>query len=131
MPGSARFKPKPAPQPMIVYLPAQPQTTEMNGQGSGFISDRLARVRKQLAAVDTEIEAGVPDSKRLRVLTELQHRLADQERVLSGRPLPGSRKPRPERSGAVVDVEPLPVQPSQAPAPPGDKIGLQNGQLPT
>ena len=77
-----------------------------------YVSRRLARLRTQLNSVDTAIEREVakssPDGQRLNWLAQAQDRLAEQERLLAGRPLPGSRRPREERTPApVVEIAPL------------------------
>jgi hypothetical protein len=55
-------------------------------------------VRKQLDSVDRAIEAeatkATPDGQRLNWLAQAQERLAEQERILDNRPLPGSRRPK-------------------------------------
>lgn len=80
----------------------------------------LARTRTQLDLVGrqitTELEREKPDSRRLRDLTDAQTRLAEQERVLSGRPLPGSRRPKEDRRqgerGGWIELQPaLPGSP--------------------
>jgi hypothetical protein len=74
-----------------------------------YRSQRLSRVRGQLAIVDREIElcAG-KDSKRLKELTDAQARLAEQERQLAGRPLPGSMRPtKARRESASADPSPI------------------------
>lgn len=60
-----------------------------------YTEARLARVRAQLDLVDEQIEAAAngKDAKRLKDLCDAQARLAEQERVLAGRPLPGSHRP--------------------------------------
>lgn len=69
---------------------------------------RLVCVRAQLGQVDRAIlaEAGKdhPDGQRLNWLAQAQDRLADQERVLAGRPLPGSRRPSAEPKGSAQDA---------------------------
>lgn len=56
---------------------------------------RLIRVRAQLDRLDREIDAEIGgDSKRLRELVDAQTRLSEQERILSGRPMPGSLRPK-------------------------------------
>lgn len=64
---------------------------------------RLLRVRGQLDALDeaiaTEVAGG--ESKRLKELVEAQRHLSEQERILAGRPLPGSHRPaqaKPKRT---------------------------------
>lgn len=62
---------------------------------------RLARVRAQLDALDRAIERIIEnprDSKGLKELVDAQTRLAEQERILAGRPLPGSRRPAREKA---------------------------------
>jgi hypothetical protein len=81
-----------------VNAPQTPQFGPLEA-GDAYVARRLARVRAQLDAVDKEIEDSISgDSKRLKELTDAQSRLAEQERLLSGRPLPGSRRPGPERN---------------------------------
>ena len=62
-----------------------------------YVSRRLARVRVQFGLVDkafeTEATKVTPDGQRLNWLAQAQERLAEQERILDGRPLPGSRRP--------------------------------------
>lgn len=80
----------------------------MTANADRIASERLIRVRKQLAMVDTRIEEeaskdgtrvtpnGLPilcDGQLLNWLCSAQERLSEQERVLSGRPLPGTLKP--------------------------------------
>ena len=69
----------------------------------------LARTRTQLDLVGrqitTEFEREKLDSRRLRDLSDAQAKLAEQERILGNRPLPGSLKPtsvrRPAHPGLV------------------------------
>lgn len=66
----------------------------------GFAERTLARVRLQMDRLSTEIDQEITgESKRLKELTDSYARLADQERILAGRPLPGSRKPAPDKPG--------------------------------
>jgi hypothetical protein len=58
---------------------------------------RLLRVREQLDRLDKLILAE-KDPQRIDRLASAQARLAEQERILDGRPLPGSHRPRPERA---------------------------------
>jgi hypothetical protein len=87
-----------------------------------YQAKRLARVRVQLDRLDDELQrCSFADSKRVKELTDAQLRLSEQERVLSGRPLPGSRRPREDRarvSAGWIELQPaLPVGPV-GPAPP-------------
>jgi hypothetical protein len=58
-----------------------------------FILSRLVRVRKQLDRIDGMIERET-DPMKLDRLASAQARLAEQERLLAGRPMPGSLKPK-------------------------------------
>ena len=105
----------------------QPLLTELDT----FAKRRLARVRAQLDRLDDELaECSLEDSKRIKELTDAQLRLSEQERILAGRPLPGSRRPAAERAPRLGDsapaYEPVPVpipvpiaQPAQPAQPPG------------
>ena len=56
-------------------------------------------MRVQLDRLDQEIDAEIGgDSKRLKELVDAQMRLSEQERILAGKPLPGSRRPKAEKS---------------------------------
>ena len=81
-----------------------------------YIATRLARVRGQLnlvdAAIEKEASKAQPDGQRLNWLAAAQERLAEQERILAGRPLPGSRRPGRDRERSPSDwlrVTPRPV----------------------
>ena len=67
-----------------------------------YASRRLARVRVQLDLVDKRIteqaNAKTLDGQSLNWLCSAQERLAEQERILAGRPLPGSRRPAQDRA---------------------------------
>jgi len=76
--------------PIAQALPKQPED---------YTGGRLARVRKQLDALDGLIDDAMAegDSKRLKELSEAQNRLSEQERIMAGRPLPGSKRPQSEQ----------------------------------
>jgi hypothetical protein len=78
----AREYPHASPQPI-------PQLTD-------YVSLRLTRVRKQLDKVDGMMMKE-KDPQKLDRLASAQTRLAEQERIMSGRPLPGSRRPGKEK----------------------------------
>jgi hypothetical protein len=84
--------------------------TSANGESS-FQQARLMRVREELECIDAmmmkEIKKPNSDSKRLKELADAAHRLAEQERVLDNRPLPGSRRVPVER--AYRNYFPLPA----------------------
>jgi hypothetical protein len=81
----------------------------------------LARTRGQLdlvaKAITDELERPRLDSRKLRDLTDAQTRLSEQERILAGRPLPGSHRPTPAKpakpvkqvQGTIRPAEPQPV----------------------
>jgi hypothetical protein len=76
-----------------------------------FAQLRLIRVRAQLDKIDA-LMAECSDTKQLKELADAAHRLQEQERVLDGRPLPGSRKPAPERNPRkqwIGDTGPTPI----------------------
>ena len=62
-----------------------------------FTAKRLIRVRKQLERLDDMLEAE-QDTKRIKELSDATTRLAEQERQLSGRPLPGTLRPDKPKS---------------------------------
>lgn len=82
-----------------------------------YVSRRLARVRAHLGLVDkafeTEATKVTPDGQRLNWLAQAQERLAEQERILDGRPLPGSRRPSAERADRrpILDLAPVGITP--------------------
>jgi len=118
--------------------------TLVNDPSIDFQKVRLARVRAQLARVDEMIDEET-DPKLLNQLAQAQDRLAEQERKLAGRPLPGSHRPRQAGqtlpvAGAWLDDSPaqvaqaapsvpeVPQVPQPSPTPEtaqGDKSGLQ------
>lgn len=67
------------------------------GAADPYVAGRLARVRKQLDRLD-RLMCEEADPQRLDRLASAQYRLSEQERILAGRPLPGSirRKQEPE-----------------------------------
>ena len=80
-------------------------------------------MRVQLDLVDKRIteqaNAKTVDGQVLNWLCAAQERLAGQERILAGRPLPGSRRPAQDRTPAASAARPLPMvpQPVAQPAP--------------
>lgn len=89
---------------------------------------RLIRVRQQLDAIDNEIAEEfarrLPDSKRIKELSDAQTKLAEQERQLSGRPLPGTLRPSSKQPKRVIDIASEPAielaAPIESPSPPVD-----------
>lgn len=71
-----------------------------------YKGERLARVRKQLAKLDSLLEKET-DPQKLDRLASAQYRLSEQERILAGRPLPGSHRPtRNSNKSAPISFTP-------------------------
>lgn len=128
-----RWHSDPRPPPTAA---ASPQPAQLIAQSEPYLADRLERVRKQLDRLDLAILAEVsrskPDGQRLNWLAAAQERLAEQERLLAGRPLPGSRRPAPERrrqyATASPQLNPVPARPPDTPPRPGVMVDLPPGQ---
>ena len=86
-----------------------------------FAQRKLARIRDQIDRVERLLDDADEPQAVDRFANALT-RLYDLERILDGRPLPGSRKPAPERAtrdaqpGAWLNVEAVQVQAPQAPS---------------
>lgn len=69
---------------------------------------RLSRTRAQLEALDKELE-GETDTKAIKALCDSIKALSEVERILAGRPLPGSHRPskasQPQRSAPIEPSE--------------------------
>jgi len=91
--------PIPEPTPIVAVSSVAPNS---------FTAARLDRVRAQLDMIDRLIaDERIPQN--LDRLAAASAKLAEQERVLSDRPLPGSRRPpnpRRSRLGSAVDTVP-------------------------
>jgi hypothetical protein len=61
-----------------------------------YVGQRLLRVRVLLNRID-EMMSKEEDPQKIDRLGSAQARLAEQERILFGRPLPGSKRPANER----------------------------------
>jgi hypothetical protein len=72
-------------------------------QADEFRRLRLSRVRAQLTQLDKMI-AEETDAQKIDRLASAQSRLAEQERLLTGTPLPGSLRPGGRRSVARTSV---------------------------
>jgi hypothetical protein len=73
---------------------------------TGYVAGRLTRIRAHIARLDERLAAATEplDCERLMRALSLASEL---ERVLDGRPLPGSRRPGKERSTQDQDVNPV------------------------
>ena len=116
-----------------------PQELARNATLGDWNALRLVRVREQLLKLDAMIEKET-DAQKLDRLASASAKLSEQERVLDGRPLPGSRRPptdKAQRAGSWGDLQPaLPqvapvaqVAPVQPPAPvqPAKPMGWEYG----
>ena len=127
-PTSARHKPRielepPNPPP----IQPQPDIAPAVEPADAYGLQVLARTRMQLDLVADrileELRCKEPDSRRLRDLSDAQRHLAEQERILAGRPLPGSRRPGPVRQHRQVsEIEPLPSPAGTPPVGQADSI---------
>src|SRR5512135_2504762 len=106
--------------------PAQAPAMPVAIAAEGYPTQRLIRVRDQLDIIDQRITEEASklkglDGQVLNWLCAAQERLAEQERILAGRPLPGSMRPtraRDERHlSPLTNLEPtLPDPPPPSPA---------------
>lgn len=67
--------------------------------------ERLSKVRKQIRFVDSLLESSI-DADQISKLATASAKLAEQERLLAGRPTPGSNKPKSSKSKVSSDFEP-------------------------
>lgn len=57
-------------------------------------------------AIERELSSDKPDAQRVDRLAAAWAKLAEQERILDGRPLPGSRRPERQSTPKRAKVEP-------------------------
>lgn len=83
------------------------KTVKQRSASDEYLTKRLVRVRKQLSKLDQLIESEL-DPQKLDRLASAQSRLSEQERILAGRPLPGSHRPtrNPKQSSTPTDFTP-------------------------
>jgi hypothetical protein len=87
-----------------------------------FANERLTRVRKQLSRLDDLLESET-DPTKLDKLASALSRLAEQERQLANRPLPGSLRPGPEkRPGGLFSRPPATAPTSPVASTPTSKF---------
>lgn len=74
----------------------------------GYRLERLIRTRKQLSQLDEQLE-GETDPKAVKAICDAIARLAEVERILAGRPLPGSHRPsnKPSKPKTGQDYGPV------------------------
>ncbi len=91
-------------QPTLEQNPTAQSPAEQTG---AYLSEQLARVRKHLDRVDAQMEKA-KDPLDVERLARARNTLAEQERILAGRPLPGSHRPTaPRGRGSAASVEPI------------------------
>jgi hypothetical protein len=117
---SRRENPLRAVPPGHVVVPARILEVKEHVPPSDSYPDLvLARTRTQLdlvaGLITKELEGTDVDSKRIRELTDAQTRLSELERVLAGRPLPGSRKPAAEPRRKASQSSPAPIPDTETP----------------
>jgi len=81
-------------------------TEQPSQQDAGYTAQQLTRVREHLARLDAQLEA-TKDPQAIERLVRARGVLGEQERILAGRPLPGSRRPGREKPVLVAPVKPL------------------------
>jgi len=87
-----------------VELPPTPAGTN----STSYLPDRLMRVRAQLDRID-EMILTETDGKVLQALATATAKLAEQERILGGRPLPGALRPVERKANAVCGGPVMPL----------------------
>ena len=93
-----------------------------------FQAETLDRVRKQIRIVLARIEES-KDSKTTKEWTDAFSRLAEVERQLAGRPMPGSLKPQqPRRANASSEPIPEPIQAAPMPVAQGSPAPAKTPQ---
>ena len=85
LPAAEVKKQKPEPEPTII--PPLPDDADK------FPSCRLARVRRHLGRLDNLLDHET-DPQKIDRLASASARLSEIERILAGRPLPGSHRPK-------------------------------------
>lgn len=72
-----------------------------------FAGKTLQRIRKQIALVQDQMDSFLDtgETKPLKELSDCLARLAEIERQLAGRPLPGSLRPKAEKSRRIANTQ--------------------------
>lgn len=97
-----------APKPSVKQSPLSPQAEHP------FIRRVRAQVDGLLNHIDAELDKRKADGQRLNWLASALERLAELERILDGRPLPGSRRPPPLETTKPAPRPPAMPQPAVA-----------------
>ncbi len=72
-----------------------------------FASQRLVRVRQEILRQD-EMQKASKDPDEIEKLSRSLKALSEQERILAGRPMPGSLKPSSKPARRLAPAEPMP-----------------------
>ena len=90
-----------------IRLAVPAQTPQIPAQLADYHETRLTRVRVMLDELDAQ-QLKTRDPQQRERLARAQTLLAEQERILAGRPLPGARRPGPasDRPASTL-IEPL------------------------
>ena len=93
-------------QTVATFATTQQAPAIPNGQDS-YVHERLARTREHIAKADAALDAAILPKDREACARALAQ-LMEQERILAGRPLPGSHRPTASRSrGQAQSIEPV------------------------
>ncbi len=107
-----------AEQERLAFIAEHGRTAD--AEPANYISERLARARKQVDMLSDMLECE-EDPQKLDRLASALARLSEIERQLANRPLPGSLKPsqprQQQRSATVEPIGPAPVQSVPEPKP--------------
>ncbi len=113
-PVKPKQKPNPSPQGLIELNP---------GKEEAYRLKRLSQVRINVSRLD-DMLTKASDPMQVDQISRALQRVSEIERQLAGRPMPGSRKPPPERQGRAggrfwnpATPQPGPT-PTEPPAPP-------------
>jgi hypothetical protein len=77
---------------------------------------RLKRVRDEITKWDLELSR-TRDAEKADLIARALKSLTEQERILDGRPLPGSLRPKAQRNGRP-EFDPVPIEETSAPTEP-------------
>lgn len=87
--------------------PEPPQVAAPLAETEVYVSNQLVYVRAHIARVDKLLEKET-DALSLDRLARARNTLAEQERILAGRPLPGALRPgKPGKPARETDLEPI------------------------
>jgi len=79
---------------------------QLTEQPCDYVTAQIVRVRAHLTKIDDLMVKAV-DPLDIDRLARARGQLSEQERILSGRPLPGARRPGKERTATEDDLRPL------------------------